>query len=102
LQLDGCAYVNMACLPAAALHNPCRRCDSALLQQVMQGLPFLSFVEEGGCPYNSQGWLSEAEDNLQQWRAAEEQLQRVYAVQHTMMKLDGDTGVYLQRSCTAD
>jgi hypothetical protein len=136
-------------LPPAALHNLCRRSDPALLQQVMQGLPFLSFVEEGGCPCNSQDWLSAAEDNLQECREAEEQLQRVnhaaarctvlklekgtgaslccrnflvckcniclvrhgsaeeqlqklYAARHAVLKQDGDTGAHCQRSWTAE
>jgi hypothetical protein len=58
----------------------------------MQGLPFLSFVEEGGCPYNSQDWLSAAEDALQEWRAAEEQLQAARASKHAMRKLGKDAG----------
>jgi hypothetical protein len=63
----------------------------------MQGLPFLSFVEDGGCPYNSQDWLSTSEANLQEWRAAEEQLQRVNhaAARCTVLKLEKGTGASL-------
>jgi hypothetical protein len=58
----------------------------------MQGLPFLSFVEEGGWPYNSQDWLSAAEENLQEWRAAEEQLLTGQAEQHTVLQLSKGIG----------
>ncbi|KAF6266032.1 AEX-3 domain-containing protein [Scenedesmus sp. NREL 46B-D3] len=71
----------------------CGRCDSALLQQVMQGLPFLSFVAERGCAGNSHSWLEAAEEGLSAWRAAEEQQQAAHASQHAMLKLDKGTDV---------
>lgn len=96
-------FLWLCCTAAALLFLDiiCRRCDPALLQHMMQGLPFLSFVEEGGCPYNSQDWLAAAEDSLGQWRAAEEQLQAAHhASRHAMLKLDNGTGGRFAVSCS--
>lgn len=40
----------------------------------MQGLPFLSFIEEYNSLCDSQDWLKKAEDALCAWRTAEEAL----------------------------
>lgn len=53
-----------------------RHKDPALLQQVMQGLPFLSFVgENSSVQQEPMAWLKAGELTLGAWRAAEEDLQ---------------------------
>lgn len=53
-----------------------RHKDPALLQQVMQGLPFLSFVgENSSVQQEPMAWLQAGEETLGAWRAAQEDLQ---------------------------
>eukprot|EP00775_Hariotina_reticulata_P004478 gene4478-4732_t len=52
-----------------------RHSDSALLQQIVQGLPFLSFVADNSSAANSGGWYHASLQALQACREAEEQLQ---------------------------
>lgn len=53
---------------------PCRHKDASLLQQVMQGLPFLCFVGEHSSAQDPLAWLKAGETTLAAWRAAEEEL----------------------------
>jgi hypothetical protein len=54
----------------------CRYKDFALLQQVMGGLPFLSFVgEHTSTQPDPAAWLKAGEGALLAWRMAEEDLQ---------------------------
>eukprot|EP00878_Enallax_costatus_P033710 GHUV01037261.1.p1 GENE.GHUV01037261.1~~GHUV01037261.1.p1 ORF type:complete len:284 (+),score=83.78 GHUV01037261.1:631-1482(+) len=51
----------------------CRHTDPALLQQIMQGLPFLSFLDQQAASRTDpMGWLSAAKDAMRAWRVAEE------------------------------
>eukprot|EP00879_Flechtneria_rotunda_P012714 GHRR01013277.1.p1 GENE.GHRR01013277.1~~GHRR01013277.1.p1 ORF type:complete len:1835 (+),score=708.37 GHRR01013277.1:594-6098(+) len=50
----------------------CRHSDPALIQQVMQGLPFLSFVGEQSSDSDPQAWLAAGQEALKAWKSAEE------------------------------
>lgn len=72
------------CDKSTAAHWPflpdgCRHKDPALVQQVMQGLPFLSFVgEHNSSQQDPTAWLAAGESSLGAWRAAEEELHRTH------------------------